>query len=196
MSLYLEELRKAFEAAYAEEAVRARAELKQKQHELEQQLNRKLTKEERKQFVLDSRRTGPAAAKGALRSRQQRGPASQPAAAAAALAERHQLRTPLRNAPRPALPGADEPEPGPDRPLRGAVHQPDGRGSGGPIHALLSLRHHRGARAGSSAARRRFEGRRGGFLLVPAARLPRRRRRRVSASTRSCAAWPAPNRSW
>ncbi len=97
---------------------------------------------------------GRAAATGALRGRQQRGAADQPAAAAAALAEPDQLRAPLPNPPRPALPGADGSEPGPNRALRGAVHQPDGSRSGGPIHALLSLRHHGGARPGSSATRR------------------------------------------
>lgn len=51
ISLYLEELRKAFDTAYAGEAFRARAELKQKQDALQTALNRKLTKEERKQFV-------------------------------------------------------------------------------------------------------------------------------------------------
>ena len=50
VSLYLEELRRSFETNYAGEAVRARAELKQQQNELVKKLNRKLTKEERKQF--------------------------------------------------------------------------------------------------------------------------------------------------
>ncbi len=45
-----------------------------------------------------------------------------------------------------------------------------------------------------SAARRQFQGGRGGFLLISAAGLPRHRRNRVSASTRNCAARPAPNR--
>ena len=52
VSLYLEELRRSFETAYAGEAVRARAELKQQQSELVKKLNRKLTKEERRQFNL------------------------------------------------------------------------------------------------------------------------------------------------
>ena len=53
VSLYLEdkELRKSFSAVYAREALRARAELKQKQDELGKALNRRLTKAERKQFV-------------------------------------------------------------------------------------------------------------------------------------------------
>ena len=51
VSLYLEELHKAFETAYAEKAVLARADLKQKQKELEASLKRRLTKEERKRFL-------------------------------------------------------------------------------------------------------------------------------------------------
>jgi penicillin-binding protein 2 len=51
VSLYLEELHKAFDTAYMAKAVRARAELKQKQTELEAKLNRRLRKEERRQFV-------------------------------------------------------------------------------------------------------------------------------------------------
>ena len=53
VSLYLEELHKAFDAAYATQARRARAALKQKQSELEKQLHRRLTKEERKGFSFD-----------------------------------------------------------------------------------------------------------------------------------------------
>ncbi|MCX6916811.1 MAG: hypothetical protein NT167_27830, partial [Verrucomicrobia bacterium] len=51
VSLYLEELHKAFETAYAEKALRVRNGLKQKQKEVEASLNRRLTKEERKQFL-------------------------------------------------------------------------------------------------------------------------------------------------
>ncbi len=51
VSLYLEELHDAFDSAYSNKAVRARAELKQQQQELENGLNRKLTKEERKPFI-------------------------------------------------------------------------------------------------------------------------------------------------
>ena len=51
VSLYLEELHKAFETAYAEKALRVRNGLKQKQKQLETSLNRRLTKEERKQFL-------------------------------------------------------------------------------------------------------------------------------------------------
>ena len=50
VSLYLEELRRSFETNYAAEAVLARVELKHQQDELVKKLNRKLTKEERKQF--------------------------------------------------------------------------------------------------------------------------------------------------
>src|ERR1017187_2107942 len=56
VSLYLEELRRSFETDYVGEAVRARAELKQQQSELVKKLNRKLTKEERRQFRSESRR--------------------------------------------------------------------------------------------------------------------------------------------
>jgi penicillin-binding protein 2 len=52
VSLYLEELRRSFETNYAGEAVLARAELKRRQDELVKALDRKLTKEERKQFNL------------------------------------------------------------------------------------------------------------------------------------------------
>jgi penicillin-binding protein 2 len=51
VSLYLEELHQAFETAYAAKALRARADLKQKQKDLEASLKRKLTKQERKQFL-------------------------------------------------------------------------------------------------------------------------------------------------
>src|ERR1035441_9516326 len=50
VSLYLDELRKSFEGVYAEEVARARAELKQRQEAYQKQVNRRLTKEERKQF--------------------------------------------------------------------------------------------------------------------------------------------------
>ena len=51
VSLYLEELRHAFDAVYLEKAARARTELKQKQQDLSRKLHRKLTRAERKQFV-------------------------------------------------------------------------------------------------------------------------------------------------
>ncbi|MGO8931455.1 MAG: peptidoglycan D,D-transpeptidase FtsI family protein [Limisphaerales bacterium] len=51
VSLYLEELHKAFETAYLAKARRAQAELKQNQKELEKKLNRKLTKVERRPFI-------------------------------------------------------------------------------------------------------------------------------------------------
>jgi penicillin-binding protein 2 len=51
VSLYLEELDGAFRTAYAVKALRARQELRQKQKEMEAKLSRRLTKEERKQFV-------------------------------------------------------------------------------------------------------------------------------------------------
>lgn len=52
VSLYLEELRKAFDKAYLEQATRARDELKLRADEQEKRLHRKLKKEEKKQFVL------------------------------------------------------------------------------------------------------------------------------------------------
>jgi penicillin-binding protein 2 len=51
VSLYLEELRGAFDAAYLEKATRARSELKQEQEDLSRKLKRRLTREERKQFL-------------------------------------------------------------------------------------------------------------------------------------------------
>ncbi len=51
VSLYLEELRGAFDAAYLEKAARARSELKQEQEDLSRKLKRRLTREERKQFL-------------------------------------------------------------------------------------------------------------------------------------------------
>jgi penicillin-binding protein 2 len=51
--LYLEELDKSFKAAYLPKARRARAELKQQQDDLARRLNRKLTKEERRQFAFN-----------------------------------------------------------------------------------------------------------------------------------------------
>jgi penicillin-binding protein 2 len=52
INLYLDELRKPFRAAGDREVARARAVLKQQAEEKQRQLNRKLNKEERKQFVL------------------------------------------------------------------------------------------------------------------------------------------------
>src|SRR3954464_8941653 len=54
ISLYLEELRKPFESNYLAAVKRARADLKHQTDEQEQQLARKLTKLEKKQFVLTS----------------------------------------------------------------------------------------------------------------------------------------------
>ncbi|HOX59200.1 MAG TPA: penicillin-binding transpeptidase domain-containing protein [Candidatus Paceibacterota bacterium] len=51
ISLYLEELRGAFDATYTEKAARVRSELKRQQEELSRKLNRELTREERKQFL-------------------------------------------------------------------------------------------------------------------------------------------------
>jgi penicillin-binding protein 2 len=59
VSLYLEELRAPVEAAYTAEVGRARTELKQQQSALEKKLGRKLTKEEKKQFVLTPKLKGP-----------------------------------------------------------------------------------------------------------------------------------------
>jgi penicillin-binding protein 2 len=51
VSLYLEELEKAFKAAYSRKAHRAQAQLKQRREEMERNLHRKLTKLERRQFI-------------------------------------------------------------------------------------------------------------------------------------------------
>src|SRR5258706_1318877 len=58
VSLYLEELRKPFEAAYLAETARVRNELKAQADAAEKKLNRTLTKEEKKQFVLSSKEKG------------------------------------------------------------------------------------------------------------------------------------------
>ncbi|MEY2429483.1 MAG: penicillin-binding protein 2 [Verrucomicrobiota bacterium] len=55
ISLYLEELRKPFEAAYFAEITRVKNELKEQSSAAEKKLNRKLTKEEKKQFTLSSK---------------------------------------------------------------------------------------------------------------------------------------------
>src|SRR5262245_20392671 len=55
VSLFLEELRAPLSAAYSNEVARLRAELKQKLDAQETQTKRKLTKEERKQFVVTSK---------------------------------------------------------------------------------------------------------------------------------------------
>ena len=56
VSLYLEELRQAFDAVYLEKAARARSELKQRQEDFSRRLNRKLTREERKPFLFTQSR--------------------------------------------------------------------------------------------------------------------------------------------
>ena len=56
VSLYLEELRKPFDSAYFQEVARARAELKQQSAEQKQKLNRSLTRQEERQFLLDTSR--------------------------------------------------------------------------------------------------------------------------------------------
>ena len=58
VGLYLEELRRPFEAAYSEEVARARSELKQQLAVEEKRLHRRLTKEERKHFILTSKEKG------------------------------------------------------------------------------------------------------------------------------------------
>jgi penicillin-binding protein 2 len=58
VSLYLEELHKPFEAAASNQTVRARSDLKRRMEEQEKRLRRKLSKEERKQFVLTSKQRG------------------------------------------------------------------------------------------------------------------------------------------
>lgn len=51
VSLYLDELRGAFDDSYVEKATRVRGELKQRQDDLARKLGRRLTREERRQFV-------------------------------------------------------------------------------------------------------------------------------------------------
>jgi penicillin-binding protein 2 len=51
VSLYLDELRNSFYAVYLQKAARAQRELKQKAEDLGRKLNRRLTKQERKQFA-------------------------------------------------------------------------------------------------------------------------------------------------
>jgi penicillin-binding protein 2 len=58
VGLYLEELSKQFEAACASEVARARSELKQHLAAEEKRLHRRLTKEERKPFILTSKEKG------------------------------------------------------------------------------------------------------------------------------------------
>ena len=58
VGLYLEELRKPFEAAYANDVVHARDERKRQMEEEQKKLRRKLSKEEKRQFVLSSKDRG------------------------------------------------------------------------------------------------------------------------------------------
>lgn len=55
LSLYFEELRKPFDAAYVKQVTRARAELKRKAEEREKALGRRLTKAERREFILGTK---------------------------------------------------------------------------------------------------------------------------------------------
>src|SRR5205085_6694778 len=55
VSLYLEELHKSFDAAYGQELARSRKELKARAEAREKELQRKLKKDERKQFVVSSK---------------------------------------------------------------------------------------------------------------------------------------------
>jgi penicillin-binding protein 2 len=59
VSLYLEELRTNLAGAYSAEVARTRAELKQQEEAQQRKLGRKLTKQEKKQFVLTSTLKGP-----------------------------------------------------------------------------------------------------------------------------------------
>ena len=58
VSLYLDELRKPFDAAYLTAVARAKNELQRQQEELERSLKRKLTREERQPFILTSKGKG------------------------------------------------------------------------------------------------------------------------------------------
>src|SRR5262249_16862062 len=55
ISLYLEELRKDFDAAYAKELARARGELHQSMEQEQRKLRRKLSTQEKKAFVLSAK---------------------------------------------------------------------------------------------------------------------------------------------
>ena len=129
VSLYLEELRKPFDAVYAEKAARARQRADaDSRTSWSRQLNRKLTKEERKQFVLTLKDEEPAAAG----RRATRSPATWSRRSASGCGsrsrsnptnfERHyETRLAL---PCPVLTDLN---PAQIALLRGAVHQPDGR---------------------------------------------------------------------
>jgi penicillin-binding protein 2 len=58
VALYLEELHKPFEAAASNQTVQARSALKHEMEEQQKKLHRRLTKEERKQFVLSAKDRG------------------------------------------------------------------------------------------------------------------------------------------
>lgn len=55
LSLYLEELTRAFDAEYAKQVTALRADLKAQEQKLQMQLNRRLTKQERRNFVLTTK---------------------------------------------------------------------------------------------------------------------------------------------
>jgi len=54
ISLYLDELRRSVDTAYAAEAARVKSQLQKEQEAQERKLNHKLTKEQKKQFVLSA----------------------------------------------------------------------------------------------------------------------------------------------
>jgi penicillin-binding protein 2 len=58
VSLYLDEMRNAFDAVYLAKAARARRELTQQQEDLRRKLNRRLTKQERRQFLFTQKEKG------------------------------------------------------------------------------------------------------------------------------------------
>jgi penicillin-binding protein 2 len=58
VGLYLEELRKPSEVAYSNDIVHARTELKQEMEQQQRELRRRLTKDERKHFILTSKERG------------------------------------------------------------------------------------------------------------------------------------------
>src|SRR6266496_571091 len=55
ISLYLDELRRSVDTAYAAEAARVKSQLQKEQEAQERKLNHKLTKEQKKQFVLSAK---------------------------------------------------------------------------------------------------------------------------------------------
>ena len=95
LSLYLDDLRRQFDAAYAAVILQARADQKQRIAAQEKSLGRSLTKAERKQFALGVRSIEAASRTNAFPGGRQRGGGGRPAARAAAVARSNEIQTPL-----------------------------------------------------------------------------------------------------